>query len=46
MMDRWLLNRIRLGVKYEVPVNSGITDESDELVRELNGINFKFAAAQ
>lgn len=38
MMNRWLVNRIRMGVRYEVPVNSGLCEESDELLRALNGL--------
>lgn len=46
MMDRWLLKRIKLGVRYEVPVNSGLTEESEELLKELNGINLNIQTAQ
>ena len=46
MMNRWLVDRIRLGTRYEVPVNSGVTDESEDALREVNGLGINLITAQ
>jgi hypothetical protein len=45
-MENWLNERLVMGLKYEVPVYSSPSDESEELVKGISGLNFALKTAQ